>query len=168
MTVKEQQTIDKLVTLMQTIRTENTQFRNDIKLQVETMNKKVEAKHAPIQLEKDILSSAQRAVHDSISKVLTDYNSPLKPLILEVVNKNTPYLRDLISECFDVAIKPEEFKQSIIKAFSHKLARSVISNNEGLFDKVHNELKQSPVFKSKATIAISNVIEECLIENRTK
>lgn len=164
MTTKEQQTIDNLFKAVQDLRTENSKFREDVKLQVETINTKTENKHVPITLEKDILRTAQIAMNESIQKVLTDYNSPLKKLVEVVVSENTTFLKQLISESFNTVIRTDEFKNSIINAFSHKVARNIISNNDGLFDKVSNELKQDAIFKSKMALAVSNVVEECLNE----
>ena len=167
MTTKEQQTIDNLFKAVQDLRTENAKFREDVKLQVETINTKTEKKHVPITLEQDILRTAQIAMNESIQKVLTDYSSPLKKLVEAVVSENTTFLKQLISESFNTVIRTDEFKNSIINAFSHKVARNIISNNDGLFDKVSNELKQDAVFKSKMALAVSNVVEECLNERRS-
>lgn len=167
MTTKEQQTIDNLFKVVQDLRTENAKFREDVKLQVETINTKTEKKHVPITLEQDILRTAQIAMNESIQKVLTDYSSPLKKLVEAVVSENTTFLKQLISESFNTVIRTDEFKTSIINAFSHKVARNIISNNDGLFDKVSNELKQDAVFKSKMALAVSNVVEECLNERRS-
>ena len=167
MTTKEQQTIDNLFKAVQDLRTENAKFREDVKLQVEAINTKTDKKHVPITLEQDILRTAQIAMNESIQKVLTDYNSPLKKLVEAVVSENTTFLKQLISESFNTVIRTDEFKTSIINAFSHKVARSIISNNDGLFDKVSNELKQDAVFKSKMALAVSNVVEECLNERRS-
>lgn len=166
MTTKEQQTIDNLFKAVQDLRTENAKFREDVKLQVETINTKTDKKHVPITLEQDILRTAQIAMNESIRKVLTDYSSPLKKLVEAVVSENTTFLKQLISESFNTVIRTDEFKTSIINAFSHKIARNIISNNDVLFDKVSNELKQDAVFKSKMALAVSNVIEECLNERR--
>jgi hypothetical protein len=167
MTTKEQQTIDNLFKAVQDLRTENAKFREDVKLQVETINAKTEKKHVPITLEQDILRTAQIAMNESIQKVLTDYSSPLKKLVEAVVSENTTFLKQLISESFNTVIRTDDFKTSIINAFSHKVARNIISNNDGLFDKVSNELKQDAVFKSKMALAVSNVVEECLNERRS-
>ena len=167
MTTKEQQTIDNLFKAVQDLRTENSKFREDVKLQVETINTKTENKHVPITLEQDILRTAQIAMNESIKKVLTDYSSPLKKLVEAVVSENTTFLKQLISESFNTVIRTDDFKNSIINAFSHKVARNIISNNDGLFDKVSNELKQDAVFKSKMALAVSNVVEECLNERRS-
>lgn len=167
MTTKEQQTIDNLFKAVQDLRTENAKFREDVKLQVETINTKTDKKHVPITLEQDILRTAQIAMNESIQKVLTDYSSPLKKLVEAVVSENTTFLKQLISESFNTVIRTDEFKNSIINAFSHKVARNIISNNDGLFDKVSNELKQDAVFKSKMALAVSNVVEECLNERRS-
>ena len=167
MTTKEQQTIDNLFKAVQDLRTENAKFREDVKLQVETINTKTDKKHVPITLEQDILRTAQIAMNESIQKVLTDYSSPLKKLVEVVVSENATFLKQLISESFNTVIRTDEFKNSIINAFSHKVARSIISNNDGLFDKVSNELKQDAIFKSKMALAVSNVVEECLNERRS-
>ena len=166
MTTKEQQTIDHLFKAVQDLRTENAKFREDVKLQVEAINTKTEKKHVPITLEQDILQTAQIAMNESIQKVLTDYNSPLKKLVEVVVSENSTFLKQLISESFNTVIRTDDFKNSIINAFSHKVTRSIISNNDGLFDKVSNELKQDAIFKSKMALAVSNVVEECLNERR--
>ena len=42
MTTKEQQTIDNLFKAVQDLRTENSKFREDVKLQVEAINTKTE------------------------------------------------------------------------------------------------------------------------------
>jgi hypothetical protein len=167
MTTKEQQTIDNLFKAVQDLKTENAKFREDVKLQVETINTKTDKKHVPITLEQDILRTAQMAMNESIQKALTDYNSPLKKLTEAVILENTTFLKGLISDCFNSVIKTEDFKNSIITAFSHKVARSIISNNDGLFEKVSNELKQDAIFKSKMSLAVSNVVEECLTERRS-
>ena len=165
MTTKEQQTIDSLFKAVQDLRTENAKFREDIKLQVDAINSKTEKKHLPIYLEQDILKSAQLAIDSAIKNVLQDnYSSPLKKLIISVVEENSAELRFLISDSFTQVIRKDEFKASIINAFSHKVARSIISNNDGLFDKVSNELKQDAIFKSRMAIAVSNVVNECLTE----
>jgi len=165
MTTKEQQTIDSLFKAVQDLRTENAKFREDIKLQVDAINSKTEKKHLPIYLEQDILKSAQLAIDSAIKNVLQDnYSSPLKKLIISVVEENSAELRFLISDSFTQVIRKDEFKASIINAFSHKVARSIISNNDGLFDKVSNELKQDAIFKSRMALAVSNVVNECLTE----
>ena len=165
MTTKEQQTIDNLFKAVQDLRSENAKFRDDVKLQVESINTKTEKKHLPIYLEQDILKSAQISIDTAIKKVLQDdYNSPLKKLIISVVDENSSELRTLISDSFVQVIRKDEFKQAIVSAFSHKVARSIISNNDGLFDKVSNELKQDAVFKSRMALAVANVVNECLLE----
>jgi hypothetical protein len=166
MTSREQQTIDTLLKAVQDLKSENAKFREDVKSQIEAINVKTEKKHLPITLEQDILKTAQVAMHDSIQKVLTEYNSPLKKLTESVISENSGFLKQLISDSFNSVIRTDDFKNSIISAFSHKVARNIISNNDGLFDKVSNELKQDAIFKSKMSLAVSNVIEECLKERK--
>jgi hypothetical protein len=166
MTTKEQQTIENLYKAVQDLRSENTKFREDIKFQVETINSKTEKKHFPITLEQDILHTAQKAINDSIKSCLSSYGSPLIKLVESVVSENSSELRGIISDSFKTVIRTEEFKSSIVNAFSHKVARTIISNNDGLFDKVANELKQDAVFKAKMALAVSNVVDEVLQERK--
>lgn len=164
MTNTEQKSLDALLNLVRDLKTENSKFREDIKSQISAIDNKVNKKHLPITLEEDVLRIAQIAMNESIQKVLTEYSSPLKKLVEVVISENTIFLKELISNCFNSVIKTEDFKNSILNAFSHKVARSIISNNDGLFDKVSNELKQDAIFKSKMALAVSKVVEECLIK----
>lgn len=168
MTTKEEKVINDLLQSVRDMREENRTFRNDISTIVTDYTKKVDGKHLPITLEQDILHSAQAAISDSIKAVLSGYNSPLSKLIQEVVAGSNAELREIISTSFNQVIKKDEFKQSIVSAFSHKVSRAIISNNDGLFDKVSNELKQDAVFKSKMALAVSNVVEEVLSERQSQ
>ena len=161
MTNKEQQTIDNLFKVVQDLRDENRKFREDVTFQVNSINTKTEKKNLPVFLEQDILKAAQQAINDSVTKALTaGYDSPM----VKVVDENSTELRTLISDSFVQVIRKDEFKQAIVSAFSHKVARSIISNNDGLFDKVSNELKQDAIFKSRMALAVANVVNECLLE----
>ena len=117
-------------------------------------------------LEQQVLQAAQTSIAAAIKESLTNYNSPLVKLTQSVVNDHTTELRSMISDAFVQVIRTDDFKKSIVDAFSHKVARSVISNNDGLFDKVANELKQDATFKAKMALAVANVVEECLIERK--
>lgn len=167
MTAQEQKTIDSLYQLLSDIKRENNEFKTQITQNVDGINKKVDAKLFPVTLEQDILSVTQSAIQGAIKESLTKYDSPLVKLVTAVVNERSVQLKQIISESFDDVIKMDEFKESIRDGFSHKVARTIISNNDGLFEKVSNDLKQDSVFKAKMSLAVSNVINECLAE-RTK
>lgn len=160
MTVKE--SIDKLHEICTSLIRQNQEFKVQTTELVQSIKEKADQKHTPIQLESDILQATQKAVTDAIEKTLSSYGSPLQKLIVEVVESHSIQLKQIISDSFNLVIQKDEFKKSIINAFSHKVARTIISNNEGLFDKVSNQLKQDQVFRSKLTLAVSNVVEECM------
>lgn len=144
-----------------------TAIRNatdELKEAKEVVNKKLEEKYLPVNLEADILKSVQMSIHESIKAVLSGYDSPLRKLMFKVVDEHYQELKSLITESFATVIRTEDFKRSILDGFSHKVARSIISNNDGLFDKVSNELKQDQTFKAKMTLAVANVVNECLKE----
>ena len=166
MTASEQKTIDQLNKTLVEIKEENRIFKENMLKMIESMNTKVDKKHLPISLEEGILQVSQAAVNKSILEVLTKYDSPLVKLTNSVINDHSIELKELINSSFEEVIRVPEFKQSIVNAFSHKIAKSIISNNDGLFDKVSNELKQDPIFKSKMTLAVSNIVEECLTNKK--
>jgi predicted oxidoreductase (fatty acid repression mutant protein) len=118
------------------------------------------------ELEQDILRTAQTSIAKAIADTLGGYNSPLTKLIISVVDENAKELRAIISDSFTQVIRTDDFKKSIVNAFSHKVSRTIISNNDGLFDKVSNDLKQDAVFKAKLSLAVANVVEECLTEKK--
>lgn len=160
----EKKALDSLLRLIGDLREENRKFREDVTSQINSINTKTDKKHLPMQLEQNILQTAQQAINESMSKVLVNYDSPLIKLVKTVVDENSVELKKIISDSFSQVIKTEDFKKSIVDAFAHKVARTIISNNDGLFDKVSNELKQDTVFKSKMAIAVANVVEECLVK----
>ena len=164
MTAQEQKTIDKLYELFSDFKKENNEFKTLTANTIDGINKKVDAKLFPVTLEQDILSVAQSSIQSVIKESLTKYDSPLVKLVTAVVNEHSAQLKQIISESFDDVIKTSEFKESIRDGFSHKIARTIISNNDGLFEKVSNELKQDSVFKAKMSLAVSNVVNECLSE----
>lgn len=168
MTNAEQKTIDQLYKTVSDIKNENRLLVEKLTKTIEEINKKVDQKHVPIKLEQNILSTVQSSIQKAIQESLTGYNSPLTKLITAVITENSIELKKIISDSFNEVIKLDEFKQAIREGFSHKIARVIISNNDGLFDKVGNDLKQDAVFKSKMALAVANVVNECLEEKNRR
>lgn len=162
MTAKELKLMEETNTMIRNLTESNRQFAAKIDQKVADLEKAVDKKHIPADLEGEILKGAQQSVAKVIDSALTGYGSPLIELVLEVVEGNRAFLKTIISESFDAIIKTDEFRASIVAAFSHKVARSIIATNNGLFDKVSNKLKQDAAFKAKMSLAVSKVVEECL------
>ena len=162
MNKEEKEFLEKQNKTISNLLQSNENFKNEISTLIAKMNEKVEQKHVPIQLENNILSTVQIALNKAIENALTGYDSPLTALVKQVINSHSVELKEIISTSFNQVIQTDDFKKSIVSAFSHKVAKTIISNNDGLFDKVANELKNDAVFKSKMAIAVSNVVEECI------
>jgi len=162
----EQTTVNELAELVRSLRSENAQFQSDVTSQVEAIKEKTDKKHLPVTLEQDILMVAQQSIQEAIGKSLSNYDSPIALLVKEVVGEHKDELKGIINTAFAEAIRTENFKASIVSAFSHKVARTIILNNDSLLDKVSNELKQDKVFKSRATVAVANVVESCLKDSK--
>jgi DNA-binding protein YbaB len=166
MNKKENEQIENLTLLVSSAINSLVEKNQQLEVKITKLESQLEKKHVPANLERDILSSVQTSISDSIKSVLSGYNSPLIKLINTAVEQDKVFLQALISDAFGSVIRTEDFKQSIISAFSHKVSRTIISNNDGLFDKVSNELKQDKVFKSKMVLAVANVVEECLNDRK--
>lgn len=111
-------------------------------------------------LEQDILKTTQLSIQKAISEALTGYNSPLIKLVNKVIDEHSAEIKRLISDALEEAINTEEFQAGVREAFSHKVARCIISDGDSLLKKTSNELKQDAAFRAKLTLAVSNIINE--------
>ena len=161
MTTKEQQSIKEVRDLLSEIKSANREFMEQVNMETKKIDDKVDKKLFPVTLEQDILREAQAAIQKSIVDCLTGYNSPLTKLTNEVVGNHSDELKGLISEVLESVIRADEFKEGMREAFCHKVSRSMISEQQGMIEKISQELKNDPVFKSKLTVAIANVVDEC-------
>ena len=162
MTKDEKLEIDALKDLVRDLIKSNGEFQTNLTKRVDALDKE----YKPVTLEKDILATAQIAIQSAITQALIGYDSSLIKLTKSVVEAHSGQLRQLIEDTFSQVISTEEFKASLVDAFSHKVARTIISNNDGLFERVSNEMKHDPVFKSKIIMATANVVNECLINKK--
>lgn len=160
--MKKQDRVEQLSEQLELVKQEYRSKIDLLTVAIEHAKSEIKKVHVPIYLESDILSVVQESISKSIQGVLVGYGSPLTKLVSEVIDLHSQELKTIINESFVKVIRTDDFKKSIIDAFSHKVARTIISNNDGLFDKVSNELKQDHVFKAKISLAVANVVEECL------
>lgn len=162
MTNKEQETIDKLYNLLSDIRDENEKFKDSINKKVDTYTEKVDKKVEPLYFEQDIVQAIKQSIQKAMIESLTSYDNPLSKLIKSVVQSHYDELRTIVDNSFMIAIKTEDFKQAMTDEFSHKVARTLITKNDGMLEKVCNDLKQDAAFRSKVTLAIDKVVNECV------
>lgn len=148
--------------MLQEIRNQNDEFKKQINSKVSGLETQVVEKHIPVSLETDILKVVKYSMNDCIIKVLTAHDSPLVGIIQNVIKSYSTELNKIVSDSFKTVIDADDFKKEIVTAFSHKVARTIISNHGGLFDKVSNELNSDATFKAKATLAIATVVDDCL------
>lgn len=158
---EENAVLDLKKTISDFITHSNTKMK-EMETQIQTLEKKLNK--TPAQLESQMLSACQSSISDAIKSVLTGYSSPLSPLLLSVVEENRVELKQLIGECFRTTIRHEDFKSAVLQAFGHKIIRTITSGNDGMFDKIAVELKQDATFRAKATLAITEVVEQYLKE----
>jgi hypothetical protein len=162
MTTNEQNTITKLLEIVQQLKIENNKFKELIASHVDSLEVRIDKKLAPISMEQDILSTIQQSIGAAIKSSLSGYNNPLDLLIRNVVNSYSSELTGIISDAFGKTIKTEGFKATLIDEFGHKVARLMVNTGEGLFEKVFSQLKQNPEFKARVTLMLSGIVGEFL------
>lgn len=71
---------------------------------------------------------------------------------------------DLAKQIHEISSELSEYVQNrtIPENLEQKVGRHVLSNFDGLFDKISNELKGDAKFRAKATLAMSAIIEDFL------
>ena len=164
MTSDEKKLFTEMKDMLRELRQSNAAYTEALNKRVDDIESIVKKKHLPVNLEADILSTAQAAVGKAISDSLTGYNSPLVKLATAVVEENSHELKAMINDSFTKVIHTDEFKQSIIDAFTHKIGRLLIDKSSGLLEKTVNDLRQDAVLKSRLALAVNNVVEEYLKE----
>lgn len=106
---------------------------------------------------KTIKESIQEAVKARMSQGYTE--NPLNKLVDSVVTAHIEELRGILDVAMSKAIKGD-FKKELQDAFNHKLARVLVSKFEGEIEKRAAELRSSPEFRARVTLAIEKAIKE--------
>jgi Fe2+ transport system protein B len=162
MTSKEQQSIDSLHKAIQEFKNANDKFREDVKVLVEGMNKKVDEKHLPLSLEKQVHVSIEAALSKSLSDAMSGYNSPLLKYAHNVVAKYQTQIEKVFDEVVQEGIASAEFKERVREVLLHKIAKTIISGIDGSVDKTINLMKQDQVFRGRLTLAVNDLVQEFL------
>lgn len=166
MTTAEQKIIQQVAELMQQIRVENNNFRNDIASQIQAINAKVDKKHLPLTLEQDVLSAVNGAIAKGMADALSNsYNSPLVQYAKNVVENYKGEIEAIFNKVVDEGIRTDEFKSRVREVLLNKIAKTVISGIDGSVDKTINLMKQDAVFRSKLTLAVNGVVNDFLSHN---
>lgn len=111
-------------------------------------------------LENQILNQVKVSIAKSIDSELTGYNKPLSKLTEKVIEKNSDELRKTIEESFLSVIRSDEFKDTILEEFKHKVSKILVSQLVGHVDQAVSKIKQDPTVKAKMIVAINNIINE--------
>lgn len=94
-------------------------------------------------------------------------DNPLNKLIDSVVVSRLPEIRTTLESAIDVSLKGD-FKKNLQSAVEHKLARILVSKMEGEVEKRVCELRTNPEFRAKVTLAVTNLVEAMVKEQRAK
>jgi len=107
---------------------------------------------------REVCEGLSRAISERMNRGYAD--NPLNQMIDQVVQSRADRLRPMIEGALDSAFS-KDFQECLSEAITHKLARVLISKVEGEIEKRANDLRTSPEFRAKLTLAIEKAIKEC-------
>lgn len=112
-------------------------------------------------LEEIVTEQVTEGIKEAVkSRVGSGYgDSGLNKLIDQVVASRQEKIRGLLEEAFDDALKGD-FRENLKTACSHKLAKIIVSKCEGEIERRANDLRSSPEFRAKVTLAIEKAVKE--------
>lgn len=109
-------------------------------------------------LEENVISTVHSAITEAIkAKLASGYNSPLDALIKASVDKHSPAIQGMMDKAIQDALTGD-FATALADACTRKLAKVIIQKMEGEIEKKANDLRGSPEFRAKLTLAVSEVI----------
>ena len=159
---KEQEAINTLLKVVQDLKSENQKFREDVKLQVESLSKNVEQKQLPLTLEHEVIFSINASLSKSLTEALGGYNSPLIRYANNVVLKYQNDIEGIFDKIVDEGIRTDDFKTSIREVLLHKISKTLIAGIDGSVDKTVQQIKQDPIFRSKMVLMVNSLVDEFL------
>jgi len=166
MTSKELEKIEKLTLMVENLSTLNSKLVQSVNSRIEEIETKVSKNYEPVSLEKIIISQISQSVNESIKSHLSGYNTPFAKIITKVMNENEEKVTSMVRSSFDSILSTKEFRKEVNNAFISKLAKNIVSMNDSLLDTTHAKLKNDPIFKSKVILAVNNVVEQFLKEEK--
>jgi hypothetical protein len=107
-----------------------------------------------------VLREVGPAIREAVLKKLTDFNSPLNGIVDQVVARHSLEIQNKIDFALKEAIASVDFDAAIRENLTHKLARILSSKMEGAVEKVANDIRSNPVFKSRLTIAVEQILRD--------
>lgn len=111
------------------------------------------------QLEQDVWNAVKDAIAEAVTQRLgKTYDSPLNKMVDAVVASRESEIRSLLEQSIDGALTGD-FRAAIQDAVTHKLARIITSKMEGEIEKRAVELRGSPEFRARCTLAIEAAIK---------
>lgn len=162
MTEQEKRQVSSLVELVDRLTKQNDIYRDLLTKKVDSLEKKVEEKHIPVQLEDEIMKAADAAISKALSEAMTGYNSPLTKYAHNVVQKYQTQIESIFDQVVGEAIRTDEFKVRVREVMLNKIAKTMISGIDGSIDKTINLMKQDAIFRSRLTLSVNGLVDEFL------
>lgn len=109
-------------------------------------------------LEDQVIATVHSALTEAIKAKLTaGYNSPLDALVKQSIEKHEGEIRSALDASIKGALQGD-FATALADACTRKLAKVLISKMEGELEKRVGELRASPEFRSRLTVAVDDIV----------
>lgn len=113
-------------------------------------------------MEEAIIKTAKTAIKESIVSNLTGHNSPFNKMANDVIVQHEAEFKKLFEVEVSCLLNSEDFKSAMSEALHSRLAKILVSKLGGELEKRVNSLKADATTRAKITLAIDNIIKECL------
>ena len=111
--------------------------------------------------ELNIISAAEKAIYESITKMLTtEYRGPIKDAVDLVCAKHQDRLIEITERAYLSVLDSESFESAIREAMNEKLARTLVGKLGGEIEKRVNELKADPATRARITLALTEIVSK--------
>lgn len=105
----------------------------------------------------------KRALGDGLrgaikSQMSTVYNSPFSKLVEASIASHSQGFREILDEALKACLNDKDFRQEIVVAIRHTLAKTLVARFGGELEKQVNVLKSDPPTRARITLAIEDIV----------
>jgi len=164
--MKKQELEKTIEKLHETIKILNQQI-NSLNEKVDNSIEKANQKYEPIEIEKSIMYNIKNDIQSSIKKIcqerLTNWDSPLVKIILELLKENHNNIKKIIGDGLNDFLENQNSKVLISQEIQHKVARSIVNIGMSAVDKQFDYIKNDTELKIKIATVITNFVNENIV-----
>lgn len=112
-------------------------------------------------IEKIILDSIESSLKESVLKVATDYNSPIRGFIKDAIDNNHEKIESLLDKALKNLLNGKDFQKEMESVLVKKLSQSMLAEaGSEVQSAIADIQRKNPVLKQEIEVAISKLIKK--------